>query len=101
MGCQAGSLGTKLGQSIFGCLIGNILQTGESADLGNTFWQRHVGKNKKTHLGRGLVKPSTEVRFFLFSEMRLPKIVTQVRGFTHKDAYRVCYDKIEHPSTSC
>ena len=25
-GCQAGSLGTELGQSIFGCLIGNILQ---------------------------------------------------------------------------
>ena len=26
-GCQAGSLGTELGQSIFGCLIGNIFQT--------------------------------------------------------------------------
>ena len=26
-GCQAGSLGTGLGQSIFGCLIGNILKT--------------------------------------------------------------------------
>ena len=34
---------------------------GESTDLGNTFWQRHVGKNKKMHLGRGLVKPSTEL----------------------------------------
>ena len=27
MGCQEGSLGTKLGQSIFGCLIQHILQT--------------------------------------------------------------------------
>ena len=26
-GCQAGSLGTEMGQSIFGCLIGYILQT--------------------------------------------------------------------------
>ena len=34
---------------------------GESADLGNTFWQPHFGKNRKMHLGRGLVKPSTEV----------------------------------------
>ena len=34
---------------------------GESTDLGNTFWQEHFDKNKKTHLGRGLVKPSTEV----------------------------------------
>ena len=25
-GCQAGSLETKMGQSIFGCLTGNILQ---------------------------------------------------------------------------
>ena len=34
-------------------------------------------------LGRGLVKPSTEVRFLVFAEMHLPKSVTQVRGFTH------------------
>ena len=34
---------------------------GESTDLGNTFWQGHFGKNKKMHLGRGLVKPLTEV----------------------------------------
>ena len=34
---------------------------GESTDLGNTFWQAHLAKNKKTYLGRGLVKPSTEV----------------------------------------
>ena len=26
-GCQAGSLGTELGQSNFGCIIGHILQT--------------------------------------------------------------------------
>ena len=26
-GCQAGSLGTEMGQSIFGCLIGYILKT--------------------------------------------------------------------------
>ena len=34
---------------------------GESTDLGNTFWQAHLAKNKKTYLGRGLFKPSTEV----------------------------------------
>ena len=38
-----------------------FLDVGESTDLGNTFWQAHFGKNRKTHLGRGLVKPSTEV----------------------------------------
>ena len=41
--------------------ICSIPQEGESTDLGNTFWQVHFGKNRKTHLGRGLVKPSTEV----------------------------------------
>ena len=39
----------------------NELYGGESADLGNTFWQAHFGKNRKMHLGRGLVKTSTEV----------------------------------------
>ena len=34
---------------------------GESTDLGNTFWQANLEKNQKTYLGRGLVKPSTEV----------------------------------------
>ena len=34
---------------------------GESTDLGNTFWQAHLTKNKKTYLSRGLYKPSTEV----------------------------------------
>ena len=34
---------------------------GESTDLGNTFWQAHLAKNKKTYLVRGLVNPSTEV----------------------------------------
>ena len=38
-----------------------VILQGESMDLGNTFWQAHFGKNRKTHLGRGLVKPSTEV----------------------------------------
>ena len=37
------------------------MSEGESTDMGNTFWQTHFGKNRKTHLGRGLVKPSTEV----------------------------------------
>ena len=37
------------------------IHQGESKDLGNTFWQAHFGKKRKTHLGRGLVKPSTEV----------------------------------------
>ena len=27
MGCQAGSLGTELGHTLFGCLIGHILET--------------------------------------------------------------------------
>ena len=36
---------------------------GESTDLGNTFWQENFGKNKKTYLGRGFNKPSTEVFF--------------------------------------
>ena len=49
---------------------------GESADLGNTFWQAHFGKNRKTHLGRGLVKPSTEV---LISRSRFYQ--TLDRGF--------------------
>ena len=40
----------------------NILKwQGESVDLGNTFWQAHLGKNKKTYLGRGLDKPLTEL----------------------------------------
>ena len=34
---------------------------GESTDLGNTFWQGNLEKNQKMYLGRGLVKPSTEV----------------------------------------
>ena len=34
---------------------------GESTDLGNTFWQEHFGKNKKTYLGQGFNKPSIEV----------------------------------------
>ena len=34
---------------------------GESTDLGNTFWQANLEKNQKTYLGRGLVKPSTEL----------------------------------------
>ena len=34
---------------------------GESADLGNTFWKADFGKNKKMHLDRGFIKPSTEV----------------------------------------
>ena len=34
---------------------------GESTDLGNTFWQANLEKNQKMYLGRGLVKPSTEV----------------------------------------
>ena len=37
------------------------LEEGESMDLGNTFWQALLGKNKKTYLGRGFNKPSTEV----------------------------------------
>ena len=36
---------------------------GESADLGNTFWQAHFGKNRKMYFGRGFKKPSTEVFF--------------------------------------
>ena len=38
-----------------------VILMGESTDLGNTFWQAHLAKNKKMYLGRGLVKPSTEV----------------------------------------
>ena len=34
---------------------------GESTDLGNTFWQANLEKNQKTYLGRGLIKPSTEL----------------------------------------
>ena len=70
---------------------------GEFTDLGNNFWQAHFGKNRKTHLSRGFNKPSSEVHFFVFAEMRLPKSVTQVRGFTpyHKwlpcECWRVRY----------
>ena len=64
-----------------------VLHLGESMDLGNTFWQAHFGKNRKTYLGRGLNKPSTEVRFFDFGKMRLPKSVTQVHGFTHMSCF--------------
>ena len=42
-------------------LLDKAYEPGESVDLGNTFWQAHFGKKIKTHLGRGLVKPSTEV----------------------------------------
>ena len=47
---------------------------GEFADLGNTFWQAHFGKNRKTHLSRGLVKPSTEV---LISRLRFYQALDQ------------------------
>ena len=42
-------------------MIMAISDLGESADLGNTFWQENFGKKEKTHLGRGFNKPSTEV----------------------------------------
>ena len=57
------------------------MQTGESTDLGNTFWQEHFGKNKKTYLGRGLVKPSTEV---LISRPRFYQALDRgIAGFTN------------------
>ena len=54
---------------------------GESADLGNTFWQAHFSKNRKTHLGRGLVKPSTKV---LISRPRFYQALD--RGFVQSRA---------------
>ena len=54
---------------------------GESTDLGNTFWQVNFGKNRKTHLGRELVKPSTEV---LISQPRFYQALDRgIAGFTN------------------
>ena len=39
-------------------------------------------RSRSVNLGRGLDKTSVEVIFFVFAEIRLPKSVTQVHGFT-------------------
>ena len=39
-------------------------------------------RSRSVNLGRGLDKTSVEVVFFAFAEIRLPKSVTQVHGFT-------------------
>ena len=39
-------------------------------------------RSRAVNLGRGLDKTSVEVIFFVFAEIRLPKSVTQVHGFT-------------------
>ena len=63
---------------------------GESADLGNTFWQAHFGKNRKTYLGRGFNKPSTEV---LISQPRFYQALD--RGFVQHCIEFFFYDSLK------
>ena len=53
---QGGKEGQVARHDIYLCSV-----MGESTDLGNTFLQAHLAKNQKMYLGRGFVKPSTEV----------------------------------------